>query len=552
MKIKLFIQTTINNNRSAWILFKELLKNSLPFLIFSFLNVFLPIFICLISANLNSTGAYATMGIGYITSFLLAYSQIGFTFVIFSTFYVIQQSKNNNSAFFTKEKSNLIYDRLLIALIYGIIILPMFITPAYLYTKYANAHINTIDSLTPAYNMIYSSSGFVFLTTIASTLIMNLNYKLKKQWVIFHIVLMFVFMFGLSAILALTTPLKSIGIGLGLSIGTLLSIICSFLHNYFGTDTFKNVKINIKKQNLINILSFTWRPIIISLSIQIFKGAALLLINYETPTDLTNAVPLDYQMSRIIWYNMMYLIPFVTLGFADSIYFYFSINVEQKENKQIQKSIGFLFLLSVVISIAIVVGCMFLIEPLSSEYIKNQVANYNVDSIKSNLVKVAEEQIISNIQNSNLLTLEQKQQILNIINTQIIDGITLNDFLAGLIANKFLLPNYISLNASNISNLMIFPNSFAYFYLGVYCILYPLGQLLNASRLAITSEKHPAILMVLIQGLAILFIVLFGIGYQKSQKFFLMEAWSFPLAIVGIVAFIYMGAMYFLKLKQAK
>ncbi|WP_156940226.1 hypothetical protein [Mycoplasmoides alvi] len=550
MRTNLSIKKLINNNRVPFFLLKEILKNSIVFIIFSFLNVFLPIFICLISANLDVHGAYAAMGIGYVTSFLLAYSQIGFTFVIFSTYYVIQNKKNNK--LYPNNANHLIYDQLFIALIYGLIILPLFIGPAYLYTKHANAHINTIDSLEPAYNMIYSSSGFVFLTTIASTLIMNLYYKLNSKWVIFHICLMFGMMFLFSAILSLYTPLKSIGLGLGLSIGTLISCLCSFIHNYFVTDTFKKNKININKTNILKLISYTWRPILISLSIQIFKGGALLLINYETPTDLTNVVPLNYQMSRIIWYNMMYLIPFVTLGFADSIYFYFAINPEQKNNVQIQKSIGFLFIFASIVTILITVICSFLINPLASEYVKNQVASYDTETIKVNLLLVTKEQIISIIKNNSELTELQKQEIINILNTQIIDGITLNDFIARFISNNFLIQDYIGLNANSVTNLMNFPNSFAYFYLGIYCIFYPLGQLLNAARLSISSEKHPAILMVFAQGLAILFIVLFGIGYQKSEKFFLMEAWSFPLAIIGIIAFLYMGTMYFLKLKTAK
>ncbi|WP_027124081.1 DUF1542 domain-containing protein [Mycoplasmoides pirum] len=547
--MKIYIKNLLNKNKEPFQISKSILKNSILFITFSFLNVFLPIFICLISANIDDKGAYATMGIGYVTSFLLAYSQIGFTFVIFSTFY-IAKNKNNNSLTFSND---IIYDELFIAFIYGLIIVPLFIGPAYVYTKYANAHINTGDSLIPAYNFIYSSSGFVFLTTIASTLIMNIHYKLGTKWSLFYLVTMFFLLFFFSSILSLLTSLKYLGLGLGLTIGIFLTIVITTIHSYIKTDTFKRIKIKLSKNNLRNLLSFTWRPIVITLSIQIFKGAALLFLNYKIPTDLYNAVPLDFQMSRIIWYNFMYLIPFFILGLADSTYFYFAIFPEMKQNPNVQKSIGFLFAIATIITILIIVIGMFLINPLANEYVKNQNFSYDTKIIQDNLVSISEEKIINFINNSNSLTSDEKNQLINILNTNIGNtNQTINDFISQIVAKNILLPKYIQFSAIDITNMMIFPNSFAYFYLGTYCVLYPLGQFLNASRLSITDEKHPAILMIIVQALAILFIVLFGIDYQETQKFFLMQAWSFPLSIIGVIAFIYMGGMYFLKLRENK
>ena len=106
--------------------------------------------------------------------------------------------------------------------------------------------------------------------------------------------------------------------------------------------------------------------------------------------------------------------------------------------------------------------------------------------------------------------------------------------------------NYVSFSNVAINNILIFPKSFTYFYLCFYCVLYGSGQLLNAFGLSVTNRKPKVALLVIAQLLAILFVVEFGINFQETQKFYLMEAWTFPLLIIGIAAFVYMSFTYFL------
>lgn len=542
-KWKIYLKFNEIKRNPTLSLIKKMWVNSIFFMIFSLLNVFLPIFICIISANLDKDGAYAAMGIGYVTTFQMAFSQVGFSFAIFSSLFYFKISRNKNRLFATTGY-DLVYDVLLLALIYGLIITPIYVSSSYVYTKYANAHNNTIDSLGYAYDFIYSSSGYVFLITILYTLIMFINNKKGQVYGIFYLFFCFGLIILLSSVLGIFTDLKGIGVGLGLTIGVVVSILITFIQCYFFTNTFQNIRFKIRKTYLGLLLDYTWRPSLTTLSIQIFKGCALLLLSFQIPDALVNSVPLDYQMSRIIWYNVMYLVPFLLLGMVDSNYYFFMKNdYENNNNVNMHTSMllnGFILL---VLTVILTVACNYLVVGLSNEYIKNQERTYDETVIIENLQLMGKDKVIDYINSSVALTDEQKKKLIEVVQ-QIPSGVI------DPIIKETLLPKFISFSATNIQNILIFPKSFTYFYLCFYCVLYPLGQYMNGFSLAYTKEQPKTFLLVVVQGLAILFVIEFGINYQETQKFYLMEAWSFPLLIIGIVAIVYLSFMSFILLDK--
>lgn len=514
--------------------------NSIFFIIFSFLNISLPIIICLISANLDKYGAYAAMGIGYVTTFQLAFSQVGFSFSIFSSFlYFKILKKKHHQKEFQNVFHDVIYDILFLALIYGFIITPIYISSSYVYTKYANAHYNTVDSLKPAYDFIFSSCGYTFLVSILYTLIMVIHNKRGQLISITYLIILFGLISLLSSTLGILTNLKGVGVGLGMTLGVIITLVIVLIDCYFITNIFKTVRFKIKGQYLKLVLENTWRPSVTTLSIQVFKGCALLLLSYQIPDALKNSVPLDYQMARIIWYNIMYFIPFIFLGMADSIYFFF-LKEDESILKGVNKNFVLLFIgISIlIITVILTVVGSYLVDGLAIAYTKNQDHTYSNQEISQNLQNIGKSKLIEYINSDATLTDEQKNYFINYIN-QIPDD-KLNQIMDPIL-QKTILPKFISFSSTNIDNILIFPESFSYFYLCFYCILYPLGQYMNAYANAITKEKPKTLLLVIIQGLAILFVVEFGIHYQETQKFYLMEAWSFPLLIIGIVAFAYLS-----------
>lgn len=533
---------------SNFSLIKKFFQNSLIFLLFSFLNVSLPIFICLISSRVDDKSAYGTIGVGFITSFQLAFSQIGFTFAIFSSCLILKRDKVLKSTLSKVE--SITYDVLLMSLIYGLIITPLYVGPSYVYNMYANKHYNTIDSLQPANYYIYSSSGFVLLTTLSWTFIF-LIYNKTNSW---HALLQILISFGstllLSSTLGLLTNLKYIGVGLGLTIGTLISCISSFIHCWFKTDYFKHNKISIKWIHIKLVISNVWRQTLMVVSIQVFKAIALLVLNLQVPEKLVDSVPLNYQMARLIWYNFLYLIPFVILGFSDSIYYFFI-----KHNKEIEKAnvnllIAIVTFIALFLTIIVAISSSFLTNPLVSFYIENQNYSYDLEYIKSNVSALSKTTIIEFINKSNKIPLEVKDEILAILNSQDPNTSYLVNLVLKNVTEYVLIPKFSQFGANEISSMIILPDSYTLLYVSVYCILYPLGTLLNSFLMSIKKEKPPAILMVIAQAIAIAFVVEFGINFQETQRFYLMEAWSFPLAIIGIVAFIYLSTSFFIKLHK--
>lgn len=528
---------------------KKFFINSLVFILFSFLNVFLPVCICLITSIVDNKAAYATIGIGYITSFQLAYSQIGFAFAFFSSCLILKRERISKSSI--TSSYNIVYETLLLAFIYGIIITPLYIGPCYLYNNLANEHYNTVDSLQPANYYIFSSSGFVLFTSISWTLIFFIYNQKNSLHALIQIFINFGSILILSSVLSLYTPLKYIGVGLGLTIGTVISCICAFIHCLLATNYFK-YKITIKWLHIKLILSEVWRQTLMVISIQIFKALALLMINLKVPEKLENAVPLNYQMSRLIWYNVLYLIPFFILGLSDSSYYFFVKYKEKVDKCNIKIVISIVAIVAFVLSIGIAIGCSYTIKPIANLYIRNQEYSYDLSVISNNVEHLAKDTIVDLVNQSTNIPNDLKNEIINILNSpnqnvqEVIDGIM------KIVTQQILLPKFSQFDANEINSLLNLPKSYAYIYLSVYCILYPLGTLLNSFLLNVKNEKAPAILMVFLQGVAIGFIVYFGMSFQETTRFYLMEAWSFPLAIIGIVAFIYLAFNFFIKLNYQK
>ena len=507
----------------------EILKISPIFVTFALLNVLLPVFICLIVSTFKS-GAYAVMGIGYVTTFQLAYSQIGFTFSVFTSFLIFKAIKNKKTNI---SNEDYLIEGFLLTIILGFILVPLYIVPSFIYTKFANAHHNTIDSLKPAYEFIFSSTGFILLTTLRTFLILIVNNKKQFLAVIFEFISILIIVI-LSIILGIFTELKSIGVGLGLSIGSIISITILLIY-IFG---FMKIKLSIKKikiNNIKTIIFFTWRQALLTFTIQAFKAIALLSLNASIPEKIVGWIPLNFQMARLIWYNAMYLIPFFIMGLIDTTFFYYFKN-EAKQDWDILKTSFYLSLIAILVTIIISIIVGFSVFPLANTYTKNTEFTYDISNIDQDIKPLVQ----------NTVTKKLKPFLENMnsgIQNIIINSVT-------NIATNILKQKFISFNAESINSIINLPGSETYIYLCIYCILYPIGMLLNTFRLAITNKKPNVLLLSIAQALAITFVVEFGIKFQLSEKYYLMGAWSFPLSIIGIIAFSYLTVKYIIKINQ--
>lgn len=548
LQIKSKFKNVFSSESNAII--KSIFKNSYIFILFSLLNVLLPIFICLIAAAMTSKGAFAVMGIGYVTAFQLAYCQIGFTFGVFASFLIFNKKTKHFQSSHLKET-------FLLTFLYGFLMVPLYVIPSWIYSKYASAHINTLDSINFAYNYIWTSSGFIFLTTLRSTLVLIVNKK-DAQW---KAIVAELFSYGLMIIFCVvfsfyTNLNNGLGLGIGLTFGSTISCIVLLIYCWLKLKIFTHYEKHFKWKKVKYVLSYTWRQSLITIAIQIFKAITLFVLSFSIPNAILGAVPLDYQMARLVWYNVLYLIPFLFTGMTDAIYDWFSENKRVINRQNGIRIVSFVILIIFLLTIIFAVGFNFAIQPLTQFYVHNGLSSYdasifqpnsdlfqpplNLDSnTEASILKTVREKIVS----SSLISDDLKTRILNEIN----NNLRFKNLVLNVALNSFQ-DNFTKFNTSQITEMLILPHSWSYLYVSVYCLTYPVGVVLNAFLYSITKTKPKVWLLVIAEGIAIAFIVTFGVNLQTSEKFYLMDAWSFPLSIVGVIALLYLIPNFFIQI----
>ena len=117
-------------------------------------------------------------------------------------------------------------------------------------------------------------------------------------------------------------------------------------------------------------------------SLSIFKGVAIICLSFTIPNVINDFVPLSYQMSRVIWFNMMYFIPCIGIGVSEQIRYHYQAYHAQDSNDICQLSHTKskdrkVIIITFIVTVIIAIGTIFMIQPLNYLYTINDLNNFN-------------------------------------------------------------------------------------------------------------------------------------------------------------------------------
>lgn len=538
-------------------LFGDFLKESVIFVVFWLLNALIPIFICLISASIKEYGAYYVLGIGYITAFQLGYVQIGWVISIAILFVIkrIYASSKLDEANY----STLYFNAFITIVIVAISLVPLFFAPSYIYNLFANNHVNTIISQKVAENYIFGLLPYIFINVIMSFIIMNIH---TKQGLKISLPLLVGSNFVIISVCALLSLLPSytsvestsLMIGFSISIGSFIALIVVVVVSFFHGNI-KDIFQRINFPTFRMLFKSIFKQAASILSIQIIKGIALIILGNAISATMTMTSPMGYQLSRVVWYNYLYLIPFFAFGLGDTMMFYGMRKNITTTNKHLHINIWFLLVFTFLIEIAIAIGLYFSIEPLSSFYVQYKEINWNY----INLNDVDLVYTINYLYNAGKINLSQEalNSVLNLIkwcennpNNPIAVKL-LHDMKVAIVE---LLSNN-NMTGAGVSEYLLLNNK-SYIYISLYAVGYSTALLINNTTL---SSKHrysntfETCFLILMQIIVITAVVVMGVKLQSTSSIFpFLDSWSFPLAVAGVGSLFLYISLYFINLRKMK
>ncbi|GAA5414628.1 hypothetical protein [Ureaplasma ceti] len=492
----------------------------------------------MISATIPGDGAYYVIGIGYVTAFQLAYVQIGWSVSIAITYTLIQMKFTKSDKVEGQSQGDMMFVAIVITWIYGLVLVPLFVGPSYAYSKFANDHVNTLISQKSAYVYIYTLAGYIFLSPFISLLILFIHSYKGQKISITVMILSNLLIVGMSAILTLTpkanNDIKAMGTGLGMTIGSLIVAIVLSVYVFLTTEL-RYSKFKFKAGEILFVIKQTMKLASTILFIQIFKAVALIVMGLVISDTMQSVVPMGYQYGRVIWYNYVYLIPFFCYGIGDAMMFF---GLRKKiEIKYQQMFVAFIVIIVTcfLIEAGIAIGLRWTVEPLSTFYTKNSQLDWStIDLDKVNLsfmlMKIAQKK---NIDQSYV------NQILNIIEADPYGTQKLQEFLKYSIVSLLSSQN---MNGPGLASMILYPKSRSYIFISVYAVFYSTASMMN-NIASVMKRRYPtafeSVRLMVVQAIALTAIITCGLELQSGTTFPMLDAWSFPMFIIGIVSLLY-------------
>ncbi|MBD5423222.1 MAG: hypothetical protein HDR43_01875 [Mycoplasma sp.] len=360
-------QNLIKINKKNKVIINKNKKEYKLFVIFSFLSCSMPIIYCLLSSLVKPDGSQVVMGIGHVIPFFLSFLQISFSISI------IMFTKLNNKTSL-KEKNSTIPSLIWISIFVGIISSIMYVVSTFLYMYFSNNRPNTQQMLWYGLDFVWFTTPIVLLFPFLTTMIfVNKKYNSSKSILI--IIIFFLLSTLLSFVFGILLNLKAIGLALGILISLIISLGILYI------DIYKFTCVNIFR--CINrfyevdksILKLIFLESTTSISLSIFKGVAIICLSIVIPDVINDFVPLSYQMSRVIWFNMMYFIPFIGMGISEEIRYHYISKHSDSQNKcyliHNNKSDLKIMFITFGLTLIVAISCIFLVKPLNYLYAVN-------------------------------------------------------------------------------------------------------------------------------------------------------------------------------------
>ncbi len=564
-----------NNGQGKISILKTLYKSGF-FLIVSLLNCFLPIILCVIASFINPYGAQVVTGVGYVNAFLLTFCQLGVSFAT-STYFLIRKFHNKKLV----NEDSVITHSILISILMGFFIIIVYAISSYLYLWFSCNRPNTLQTIDYGMMFMATSMLFAFLTCLNFLLVLYI--KIKNHTLALCLQLLSItFSIALSTIFTLTTTLGPWGLGLGLSIGSLISLLI-FIVIILKYYPFKF------KIAYINFSYFTFKEIVTEsvggIAVSFFKGFGILLLAMSLPNKLGAFVPLSFQVARLIWFNIMYSVVWFAIGISDTIkYFYLMADNTKFKPRLVINWFNKLLLISFLVTLLFCVGEWFLVNPLAHVYVQNgQYAPWlekpkmdvnlqnELNNIFTNFKNILiKHDVIDNNFNGNILSttldkisswynegIKGRLKIISLINDFSKVSISPNiisDFLTyiknyqgytsynsaiivGLVNHYFQEPDLlVKLGLDNF-------NANSSFYIFGYAIFCSQWTIILPANKFVTKKGINNWLIALVYGVSVGFVIGFGSYFSlvnTSNTFIrFLDAWTFPLFLLAIAIYVF-------------
>ncbi|MDE6472916.1 MAG: hypothetical protein K2K73_00680, partial [Ureaplasma sp.] len=415
-----------------------------------------------------------------------------------------------------------------------------------------------------------------------------------KSWWVSNLVLILYMMLliGLCALFSLVIKSNYTGFwcGFGISLSSLITfgILCLYLryrlkisfrfHNYFWT-------------TIHRVFKNSYKQLLIIVTIQIFKAIALICLGLIVTDSIEGIVPISYQLSRVIWYNLLYLLPFLGYGIADAVLFYGFYEQNIFYSNQFNKLVVIIFSFVFVFELIFSIGVYYLIPKLAEIYLANNdpsisLEQFNIDDI--NIVTLLEsllkkESFIQKLEGIDQKTVfdaikkfnnELPDWMVNTVAKMLVDykdkfidpntrTEAINTFAKELVKNlphlnselKRFFAFYLQNAKVDSVNKMFSVNSCnTYYFMVTWTTLYSCGLIFNNAKIILrknTVTWWQALLISLVQAIVIIAIVAFGITQQYSIALPMYDAWTMPLCVASIIIFGYYLITYLIQYKKS-
>ncbi|MDE6289335.1 MAG: hypothetical protein K2L64_01060 [Ureaplasma sp.] len=403
-----------------------------------------------------------------------------------------------------------------------------------------------------------------------------------------------ILLIGLCALFTLVIKSNYAGIwcGFGISLSSLIyfGILCLYLRY--------RLKINFKFhkyywQTINRVFKNSYKQLLIIVTIQIFKAIALICLGLIITDTIEGLVPISYQLSRVIWYNLLYILPFLGYGIADAILFYGFYEQDTFDVKHFNNILVIIFSVVFVFEIILSIGVYYLIPKLAEMYLVNNDPNEFLKEIDISSVQIApllnsllkkesfidtlnsfdEQSIIDAIKKMSKLPdfiinpiaskiasniIQLRDQFVNIDTREeaIIKfvGLISGDETIDLAVKKFFASYLQNAKVESVNEMFSIKNCNTYYFMVIWTTLYSCGLIFNNAKIVLRKNAvswWQALLISLVQAIVIAAVVVIGITQQYSNALPMYDAWTMPLCVAGIIIFGYYLVTYLIWYKKA-
>lgn len=358
-----------NRTRAENLFLKEIVKSTF-FIGFAFANYFLPFFICLMAGVVkNPLKPEYIVGIGLSTSYLVVIFQLGSILAMSLSFSNIIYQKHKGFRALNKDQINTFH--LVIVFVSGIVLVPIYIGFAYLYMYFCGAFSNTRQAVCEfGLNFLLSSSPSILFMTINTFLIYKIFFEKRQnlQAIIVVFINLFINCFCSAFIGIYVDWINTYSFGIGISIG---SVVCLFVNVLIllSKGLLWKLKFTLHIKDYISTFKTIWTVAFVNLYITFLKSIMVLAVGLSLKVQ-SKYTPWDYLLSKIVWYNAIYLLGFFNNGLTQQLG-YIAINNYDRVPKLYGDAYKYALLLpifTIIFTIALVVAFGYCVTPISNLY----------------------------------------------------------------------------------------------------------------------------------------------------------------------------------------